>query len=161
MVRKTHDAWRAMKDRENELLKPIQDAVSHLGRTMGTYHEACEREQREQERLLREAEREEQEAETQRIAAEYASMGNEALADIAMGASLPPSTIKVDEFVPKVKGTSSRKTYSFVIENVALLPREYMMPDEKKIGGVVRAMKDTTNIPGVRVVVETKVHARA
>lgn len=161
MVRKTHDAWRAMKDRENELLKPIQDAVSHLGRTMGTYHEACERERREQERLLREAEREEQEAETQRIAAQYAAMGNDALADAAMNAPLPPSTIKVDEFVPKAKGTAARKTYSFVIENAALLPREYMIPDEKKIGVVVRAMKDTTNIPGVRVVVETKVHARA
>ena len=35
--------------------------------------------------------------------------------------------------------------------DVSQVPREYMKLDESAIGGVVRAMKDKTNIPGIRV----------
>ena len=53
--------------------------------------------------------------------------------------------------IPKVAGQSVRETWGFVITDAALLPREYTMPDEKKIGAVVRALKGQTNIPGVKV----------
>ena len=39
---------------------------------------------------------------------------------------------------------------SFEIVNPAVLPREYLMPDDKKLRGVVRAMRGATNISGVR-----------
>jgi hypothetical protein len=160
IVKAAHEAHKAAKDRENEALKPVVEAESHLSRTMGDYQAACAAERREQERMLREIERQEQEAETQRIAAQYAAMGNDALADAAMNAPLPASTIKLDEFAPKVAGTATLTTWTFEIVDAALIPREYLIPDEKKIGGVVRAMKDATKIPGVRIIKQTKVHAR-
>ena len=53
---------------------------------------------------------------------------------------------------PKVKGISTRKKWSFEIVDVDKIPREYLVPNEVAIGGVVRALKGATNIPGVRVV---------
>lgn len=53
---------------------------------------------------------------------------------------------------PKVKGISTRKKWSFEIVDQAKIPREYLIPNEVAIGGVVRALKGATNIPGIRVV---------
>lgn len=50
-----------------------------------------------------------------------------------------------------VKGISTRDNWKFEITNAALIPREYLVPDTQKIGGVVRAMKSSANIPGIRV----------
>lgn len=53
--------------------------------------------------------------------------------------------------VPKIAGVSTRPVWRYAITDESKLPREYLMPDEKKIAGVVRAMKGDTNIPGVTV----------
>lgn len=58
------------------------------------------------------------------------------------------------------KGLTVREDWKFSIVDAALVPREYLIPDEKKIGRIVRAMKDQTNIPGVRVYAESGVATR-
>lgn len=58
--------------------------------------------------------------------------------------SLPPST-------PKVEGLSFTTTWKWEVTDIAQVPRQYMKLDESAIGGVVRAMKDKTSIPGIRV----------
>lgn len=57
----------------------------------------------------------------------------------------------IERETPKVKGISGRRVWKFRIKDASKLPREYTMPDEKKIGGVVRAMKGDTRIDGVEV----------
>lgn len=49
-----------------------------------------------------------------------------------------------------VKPVVSRKFWKFEIVDVDKVPREYMTPDLKAIGVVVRAKKDKAGIPGVR-----------
>lgn len=51
--------------------------------------------------------------------------------------------------VQKVAGSSKRVTWKFRVTNLALVPREYMILNDVAVGGVVRAMKDQTNIPGI------------
>lgn len=51
----------------------------------------------------------------------------------------------------KVAGISTRDNWKFEITDILAIPREYLTVDEQKIGGVVRAMKASTNIPGIRV----------
>lgn len=55
--------------------------------------------------------------------------------------------------VPKVSaaGTSVRKNWKFKIVDASAIPREYLIPDEKRIGEIVRANKDATDIPGIAV----------
>jgi hypothetical protein len=52
---------------------------------------------------------------------------------------------------PKVKGISTRKIWKFEIVDAGKIPREYLVPNEVAIAGVVRALKNATNIPGIRV----------
>jgi hypothetical protein len=61
---------------------------------------------------------------------------------------------------PKVKGISTRKKWSYEVVDIALVPREYLMLNGVAIGGVVRALKGETNIPGIRVVSEDIMSAR-
>jgi hypothetical protein len=49
----------------------------------------------------------------------------------------------------KLEGGAIRRNWRFRIADESLIPREYLIPDEVKIGRVVRAMKDKANIPGV------------
>lgn len=51
----------------------------------------------------------------------------------------------------KAKGVSTRANWQFEVTDPSLIPREFLMVDEKKIGQVVKAMKGDTNIPGIRV----------
>lgn len=57
--------------------------------------------------------------------------------------------VKVETGVPNV-GLKYRGSWKFRVIDPNLVPRAYLMLDEKKIGGVVRHMKDATNIPGIR-----------
>ena len=53
--------------------------------------------------------------------------------------------------VPKVAGLKTREVYKFEVTDAALLPLEYLVPDEQRIRKVVNALKMDTRIPGVRV----------
>ncbi len=58
------------------------------------------------------------------------------------------------EEIPEKMGLRRRQHWKYEIVAVDEIPREYMMPDKIKIGAVVRAMKRTCNIPGLRVYYE-------
>ena len=57
--------------------------------------------------------------------------------------------------VTPVAGMSVRKSWTYEIVDAGLVPREYLMVDEKKLAAVVKAMGEATNIPGVRVMMAT------
>lgn len=50
-----------------------------------------------------------------------------------------------------MEGVTTRTTWKYTVEDLASVPREYLMLDEKKIKAVVKAMKGETAIPGIRV----------
>lgn len=54
----------------------------------------------------------------------------------------------------------TRTDWRFEIVNPDALPREFLMPDDKKIGAIVRVSEGETNIPGVRVWLETMTSVR-
>jgi hypothetical protein len=75
----------------------------------------------------------------------------------------PPLMVEpviLPETTPKVEGISGRQVWKFRIINPALIPREYLIPDERKIGQIVRAMKGETRIPGVEAYAEESVAVR-
>lgn len=61
----------------------------------------------------------------------------------------------------KAEGVSTVTRWVFEVTNPAEVPREFLTVDEKKIRGVVQALKGETNIPGVRVWPEQSVRAKA
>jgi len=85
--------------------------------------------------------------------------GDRASAEQTMAAPPPPAVPEVAVArVPQVEGVTTRKVWAWHMEDESLLPREYLIPDFKKIAGVVRAMGSLANIPGVRTYEDT-IHA--
>jgi hypothetical protein len=61
--------------------------------------------------------------------------------------------------IPKVAGVFTKQVWKYQIIDVNAIPREYMIPDEKKIGAMARASKGTLQIPGVKIYPEDSLSA--
>ena len=159
------------------LLKPAKAAKTTLGIRMAAWEqnqarirrEAEEAARRERERLEREA-REQAAAEQRRLQAEaeerrlqeavaLEARGDRAGADRLIAAPIPvPTVVAAPVFAPqpiamaapKLDGVSYRDEWDFELVDPALVPREFLIVDDKKVRGVVKAMRNMTNIPGVR-----------
>lgn len=132
--------------------------------------EAARKERERLEAIAREAERKAREkADAERKAAEAAAaagraaeaaklMAKAAATEERAAAKAEEATQQaamvvapiIQRETPKVPGVSAREVWTYEVIDIALLPREYTMPDDKKLGAVVRAMKGDTNIPGLR-----------
>jgi len=66
--------------------------------------------------------------------------------------NLVPIVAEVKVNTPKVESINYAIRYDFEITDANLIPREYLMPDEKKIKRIVVAMKELASIPGVKVI---------
>lgn len=82
------------------------------------------------------------------VALDEGGMKEEAQAMIDLPICVP--TADVPSEVPQVEGLGTSEKWKFEIENERLIPRDYMMPDEKKIGQYARMMKSGAKMPGVR-----------
>jgi hypothetical protein len=108
---------------------------------------------REAERQKREAE--EKAAEARKAAAEAEARERERAAqDAKLAVDNVPKVI-VKPNIPAVAGTVSRRNWKFKVVDAAKLRREYLMPDEVKIGEDVRRIKDKdkaeAECPGIEV----------
>lgn len=101
--------------------------------------------EQERQRRLEQAKRDEEQRRIDKEAAE----ANEFLADVGATQAVAERVAPVQE-VEKA-GMAFREVWKFEIIQAGLIPREYLAVDEVKIGQMVRAMKDTLTIPGVRI----------
>jgi hypothetical protein len=63
--------------------------------------------------------------------------------------------------IPQVSGVSSRKIWKFEIVDINLIPRVYMIPDEVKIGRMVRSTEGSVPMPGIRIYSEDTISVTA
>lgn len=138
-----HEAYKAVTDSIKKFTDILVKAEKTVKKKMADY-------QMEQERIRREEER-------KRLEAEEAARKEAE----ETGAPAPEPVVAPPAPEPeKVEGVSFVENWTFEIEDKAKIPLEYMIPDEKKIRGVVKAMKGDTNIPGVKAFAEKTVRAR-
>lgn len=143
-----------------DLFRPPTDALmgarDRIDAEMQMWRRKQETIRLEQERKAQAAARAEEEK--QRLAllkkAEKAEVkGNaekaEELKEQAATVFIPPPVIASS--IPKLEGMSVRVDWDFEVTDVAAIPREFLVADLVKIRGVVRAMKGTSSIPGIRV----------
>lgn len=86
------------------------------------------------------------------------TIANAARVNAEIVAHLAPVVI---EAPVKLAGVSSRETWSFEITNEQLIPRDFLMVDDKKLSAYVKAFKAQTNVAGVRAYAEQTISARA
>lgn len=72
----------------------------------------------------------------------------EAAQVLAEAISTPAPVVVIPKTAPKAVGR--RMVPKFRIVNASLIPRQYLMPNEVAIGGVIRSLRAEANIPGVQ-----------
>lgn len=120
---------------------PLDNADSTLRRKVLAYRQEQTRKKREEDERLRQLAEKEQ----RRLEKKAEKKGLPAP---------PPIIIQASESAPKtiqasMGSATTRTTWDFQIVDESLIPREYMVVDEKKIRAVVKA--GIRNIPGVNI----------
>ncbi len=138
----------------NSYKRPLEKAEIIVKKKLGEYRVEQEQKRREEEQK-RLAELKTQEED--RLLEEAEANGDESILDDEIMLAKP--TLETE--IPKMAGISFTEVWHFEIVDVKQIPRDYMIPDERKIQGVVKALKDKTNIPGVRVYSDQQVGARS
>lgn len=125
---------------EEEILKPA----------IAAYNALQERKRREQEEAIRAEQRRIAEDQRLREAAQMEKEGNHSEAKEHFDAPIEVAPV----IIPKAadpQGVSYRDSWQYRIVDAALIPREYLIPDEKKIAAIVRAMKSEARIAGIEI----------
>lgn len=173
MKKAAHNAHKAVCDRENETLKPLQEAQKALGARIVAFEQRVREEAKaEEDRLRREAQAEEDRRardESERLAIEDAIVLEE-VGDLAGAAAVLANPAPVlPRYVPppvvhtglnRVSGVATRTTWKARVTNPNLIPREYMMPDESALGRLANALKHKARVPGVEFYADTTVSGR-
>ena len=158
-VRRAHEAHKALVREKSDAEAPLSEAERIIKNALVAFDQEQERLRREEEARQRELARVAEEARVLEQAAameieahEYGDTGLAAEAEALIQRPIQaPPIAPVAKATPKVAGISMRTVYKFRIVNAALVPRQYLTVDEQKIGGVVRALGQAANIPGVEV----------
>ena len=147
----TYQAYKAVTDTIKGYLDKLTRSERSVKRMLSTYMEEQDRKRREEERRLAEIARKREE---ERLLAEAIETGDESVLEEPVEAPV----VHV-EAPPKVDGVSYVEHWTFEITDPASIPREYLIPDEKKIRQVVRVLKGDAKIAGVRIYAEKTVRA--
>ncbi len=116
---------------------------------------------KEAEKLRQQAEKEAARAEslkTDKAKANAAAKAEELKAQAEATVAIAPV---VESKVEEISGISTRKNWKFKIIDANQIPREYMIPDEKYIGQIVRVSKGQKAIPGIEIYSEDVISSRA
>lgn len=153
IVEAAHRAHKVAVEQRKKLLEPAQTAERIVKGEMAAFDQAERARVAEAQRRAEAERRRLEDEERLRNATQLEAAGKSAQAEAALVApvTVPMFTPPV-QAVTKAEGVSFREDWGFEIEDAALIPREYLIPDEKKIGALVRALKEQTRIPGVKVI---------
>jgi hypothetical protein len=154
MKKKAHDAWKAIKAKENETLAPLSEAEAMLKRKMLSYNREQEAIRREEQRKLQakaDADARKERERLEKLAASRKTPEKQEEYREAAAAIVAP-VVEVAPVVPKVKGQTIRKTWKAEVVDVALVPREYMVVNQKALDAIARSTKGAITIPGVKFV---------
>ncbi len=153
-------SWKNWCDLETELVEPYERIEREIIKpAMARFQAEEDRKRRiEEDRLRAEQKKREEDAKI-KAAAEAEKNGDHEIAEQIMDTPVMVAPVVLPP-VQTPTGISYRDLWKFEVVNADLVPREYLTIDEKKIGGVVRALKGETTIPGVRVYSEKTVTGR-
>jgi len=138
----------------NSFKHPLEKAERIVKEKLGDYRAEQDRKRREEEQK-RLAELKAQEEE--RLLNEAEDTGDDSFLDDEI--MIPQPQLETE--IPAMRGVSFTTVWRFQITDVNQIPRSYMIPDDKKLANVVKALKDQANIPGIRVYSEQQVGARS
>lgn len=169
LKKSAHQLHADLCERERGYLAPLQALDAARKSAIADYKARADRERETRERELADRQRRDEQTRAAEHAAALERDGHDELAAAVMAEAIaaPAPVVALPDVTRAVAGLSFRrrwlwrytggpddvsKTPPAVAERAkALMPRDYLIPDEKKIGAYVRAMKGGARIPGVDV----------
>ena len=167
------NAWKAHKAitaLESEILMPLEKAELNLKGKMVAFEREAEKERRRlqdiQDAKARQVEAEAQKAAEQ--AAKLADKGKDEKAEVKTQVA-ETLQVKADEIRQTVivspmtrnAGISYKDNWTAIVKDIALVPREYLVPNMTALNGLAKATKGTVSIPGVEFVNNRTVSSRS
>jgi len=152
IIKAAHQLHKKAVARKAEYYSPVEAGVKHTKGLMEKFDREQEAIRQAEERRLREIARKEEEERLLQEAIEAEANGETDISEAILEEPIYVPPVVVQKEILKVNGGPTYRTvWKFRIKNVNQIPREYMTPNEIRIGAVVRAMKDQTAIPGIEV----------
>ena len=148
---KAFAAHRAITGKWKETKDPLIKADELITSKAKAYLRKVEEERQAEEIRLRDIARKEEEERRLIEAIELEKEGNieEAQAVISEPMNIVTPTVRAD--IPKVDGRLYRTTWKWKVVDKAKIPRDYLMPNDIMLNGIVRSLKGATNISGIQV----------
>ncbi len=158
IISATHKAHTQACDQKKKYYVPLEKAYKEVKRLMGVFESEQERIRQEEQRRLEEEARisAEEHLLKDAIYAEEEALQNgaspeeaaqEAEAVISQPVRVAP--VVLPKATPKVQGVVFRTIWKFRIKDANAIPRQYLIPDEKAIGAVVRSSQGRIRIAGI------------
>jgi hypothetical protein len=160
IVKAAHEAHRKALEQKKYYKRTGEEALCIVEPKLLAYRrEQEDRRRGEEARLQREAQkRAEEEALRAAEEAERRGEHEEAQAIIEEPVKAPP--VVLEDTTPKVAGISERAVWKARVVDEAKVPREYLMPDLKKLDRLAKAMKGAMTIAGVEFYEERSIVKR-
>jgi hypothetical protein len=159
VIQAQHQAHKKSLEAKRRYSQPLLKAEGIVKEKIKDYHLEQERiRQEEEDRLNREAKNAEEDRLLQ-LAEQAERAGDSIEAEAILKTPVIAPVISLSSQT-KGQGVSYREVWKFRIINADLIPNAFKVVDERKIGGVVRALKDKTNIPGIEVYCDKAVAIR-
>lgn len=152
VVKSTYGAWKTALAAKAKHFGPVDEAMKIIKGKMGIYQVEAEKKARiEQEQLKRLALEEEEKDRADKAESLIASGRPEEALLLLEGELEAPAVVLGPANAPRAEGIQTREVWKFEVVNADLVPREYLVPDEVKIRGVVKALGSSAIIPGVKI----------
>lgn len=156
MKRQADAAKKSILDREKESLGPLQTAEAICKSAMIRFQQEenrkAEQLRQETQAKIDEDHRKQREALEKRAAAAKKPETQQRLAEQA--ASIVAPVVAVPAEVPKMAGVSIRKVWRAKVIDETIVPREFLMVNEKQLAQYATAMKEKATVPGVQFYTE-------
>lgn len=143
-----HKAHKEVCNIENQLCEIPKKAVAAVKPKIIAYRQEQERIRQAEESRLREVARKEEEERRLQQALELERAGKEEAVEQVLAAPIeaPPTVVPK---APTPKGTSVRESWKHRVINGDLVPRAYLMVDDRALAALARAMKSKASVAGV------------
>lgn len=150
-ISEAHEHWKNLLADLKEDHEEIDKALVYANQQLSFYEAEQERVAKLKQAELDAENKRKTDEEKLQLAELAEKAGDHNLAAEILDAPNEAPPVFVAKDVPKVEGLSFRDDWKFEIIHPDLIPHEYWLIDESKLGKVVRALKETSNIPGIRV----------
>ncbi len=150
---RAHQSIVALRKRHDS---PLASAETIVKRKVVDYQNEQNRLRRAEEQRRQDELRKREEEKRLEAAQELENAGHSADADVVLAEPIvvPPVVMPT---APKPEGVSERTIWKYRVYAEELMPRDFLIPDDRKLGDLARATRGGALIPGVEFYAETVV----